>query len=79
MTSLAEAVGMTETPVWMTTSEVAAELRMSQDYVTRMCAQKALKAKKLGKQYRIHRDDLDRFMRAEAPAPPRDRGRKRAK
>lgn len=67
---------MNQTP-YLTTEEAAEIIRKSPDYVARMCNAKALAGKKLGNDWRIHRDDLDQFMRAGSKAPA-TRTRKRA-
>lgn len=70
---------MQQPHVWLTTSEAAAEIRTSADYVARQCDSKAIKAKKVGNSWRIHRDDLESFMRgAEAKAPATRVRRRRA-
>lgn len=62
---------------WMTTDEVAAKIRKTPDYVARQCAAGNLQGKKLGNEWRIHRDALDRFM-VGAPAPATRPMRRRA-
>jgi excisionase family DNA binding protein len=54
---------------YLTVEEVAAEIRMHPEYVTRLCAAGTLPAKKLGNRWRVHPDDLAAFMRGEAKAP----------
>lgn len=58
---------MTE-PEFLTTAEVGAVIRMSADYVARQCNAGNLRAKRLGKDWRIRRSDLDAFMSGD-PAP----------
>lgn len=67
---------MTESP-YLTTDEVAQIIRMDRDYVARQCNAGNLKAKRLGKTWRIHRDDLALFMAGEKKAPA-TRQRRRA-
>ena len=57
-----------DTP-YLTTDEVAAIIRRDRDYVARQCALGNLRGKKLGTEWRIHRDDLTIFMTGEAKAP----------
>lgn len=55
---------------YLTVEEVADEIRMHPEYVTRLCAAGTLRAKKLGNRWRIHPEDLAAFMRgADAQAP----------
>lgn len=65
---------------YLTTAEVAAEIRTSEDYVARQCNAGHLIAKKVGNEWRVHRDDLERFMRGggKAPAARKRGGRRRA-
>lgn len=62
---------MTDTP-YLTTQEAGALIGKSPDYVARQCKAGAIKAKKLGNDWRIHRDALDAFMNPDAglAAPP---------
>lgn len=55
---------------WLTTAEVAAEIRTSVDYVSRLCRTGQLPAKKLGLDWRISRQSLDAFMTGERAAAP---------
>lgn len=65
---------------FLTTDEAAAIIRTDRDYVSRQCANGNITAKKLGTEWRIHREDLDAFMRGtRAKAPPSRAGRKRAR
>lgn len=48
---------------YLTTAEVASIIRKTPDYVARQCAKDAIKSIKLGNDWRIHRDDVDAFMR----------------
>jgi excisionase family DNA binding protein len=54
---------------YLTTEQVGAEIGMSADYVARQCKSGALKAKKLGTEWRIHRAALEQFMGSAEPAP----------
>lgn len=56
----------------MTTDEVAAELNRSKTVVWRQIKRGALPAEKFGRDYRIRREDFERFK-----CLPRDRGRPR--
>jgi len=56
---------------WLTVAEVAAEIRMSEEYVARQCRLGRLRATKLGHAWRISRDALDEFMAAPAVPTPR--------
>lgn len=66
-----------ETPVYLTTDEAAAIIRMSRDYVARQCDAGNLYGKKVGREWRIHRDELARFM-SGSPAPATRPLRRRA-
>lgn len=67
---------MTDSP-YLTSDEAAAIIRSTPDYVARQCSRRAIVAKKIGNEWRIHREDLDRFMRAGGKAPAtRNRRRK---
>lgn len=66
-----------ETP-YLTTAEVAAYLRKTPDYVARQCASGALRGKKLGNEWRIHRDSVEAFMGGPQEAPPTRARRRRA-
>jgi excisionase family DNA binding protein len=55
---------------YLTTEQAAEVIGMSADYVARQCKSGAIKAKKLGTEWRIHRDALDQFMGTVEPAPP---------
>lgn len=57
------------TSPWLTAAEVAALLRMEEDYIRRQCKAGVLRAKKLGTGWRIHRDAVDQFMSAPGAAP----------
>ena len=63
---------------WLTTDEVAATIRVHRDYVARQCSSGALRAKKLGTEWRIHRDAVEAFMRGP-PSPPTTRSCPRAR
>ena len=67
---------MTDSP-YLTTDEVAQIIRRDRDYVSRQCALGNLRGKKLGTEWRIHRDDLTLFMTG-APKAPATRIRRRA-
>jgi excisionase family DNA binding protein len=54
---------------YLTTEQAGAEIGMSPDYVARQCKSGALKAKKLGTEWRIHRAALEQFMTGAEPAP----------
>lgn len=70
---------MTIESPYLTTDEVAAVIRCDRDYVSRQCALGNLRAKKLGTEWRIHRDDLALFMTGDVKAPAaRRRERRRA-
>lgn len=70
---------MTADTMYLTTDEVAAIIRMDRDYVARQCSAGNLRGKKLGTEWRIHRDDLTLFMAGESKAPAtRKRERRRA-
>jgi excisionase family DNA binding protein len=55
---------------FLTTAEVAETIRMSENYVARMCDAGQIKAKKLGNQWRISDAALDDFMDAAGKAEP---------
>lgn len=55
--------------VWLSVAEVAEEIGMSADYVQRQCKSGAIKAKKLGSEWRISRAALNAFMGADGAAP----------
>jgi excisionase family DNA binding protein len=63
---------------YLTTDEAAGIIRKTPDYIARQCAKKTLRAKKLGNDWRIHREDLDAFMRAGGKAPATRTRRRRA-
>lgn len=59
---------------WLTTAEVAETIRMSENYVSRLCDSGQVRAKKLGNQWRISDEALAEFMaggKAEATRPER--------
>lgn len=64
--------------IYLTTSEAAAIIRTSSDYVARQCDAGNLRAKKVGHEWRIHRDELDRFMASGGKAPATRPMRRRA-
>jgi len=47
---------------YLTTREVASQIRRSPEYVTRQCNAKTLRAKKLGNAWRIKPEWLEQFM-----------------
>jgi excisionase family DNA binding protein len=55
---------------YLTTREVAETIRMSENYVARMCHAGQIKAKKLGNQWRISDAALDEFMDASGKTEP---------
>lgn len=54
---------------YLTAAEAAEIIRTSDDYVSRQCRAGVIKAKKVGHEWRIHRDALAAFMLDETPAP----------
>ena len=65
-------------PIYLTSREAAEIIRSSREYVARQCAAGHLRATKLGDEWRIHRDDLTRFMSGEAVPTDRPNRRRRA-
>lgn len=60
--------------VYLTIAEAAEEIREKPDTLRRRCKTGQLKAIKLGKSWRIPREELDRFMRpGSKKASPRNR------
>ena len=57
---------------YMTVEEVAKELRVSTDTVLRFIRRKQLVAYQVGVQYRITRDELQRFMDTRRTDKPED-------
>lgn len=53
---------------WMLTEEVAAEIRETPQTVAEKCARGEIKATRLGRGWRIKRDDLDAYMESNVPA-----------
>ena len=53
-------------PKWETVSEVAEHLRVSEQTVIRLLKKGELKGSKVGKQWRIHTDDLADYLRPKA-------------
>lgn len=49
---------------YLTTSEVGQIIRMDAEYVARMCKAGKMRGTQLGRTWRIHRDEVDRFMSA---------------
>lgn len=67
---------MTSAPTpYLTTEEVAALIRTSEDYVARKCKSGELPAKKLGRSWRITPDAVEAFMRPGTARPTRIRRR----
>lgn len=63
---------------WLTTREVAEEIKKSENYVSRQCNAGNLRATKLGNEWRISREALDEFMGGTVPpARPRMSRRQR--
>lgn len=58
---------------FLTTAEVAETIRMSENYVSRMCDSGQIRAKKLGNQWRISEEALAEFMSGGKAAPARVR------
>lgn len=54
----------------LTTAEVAEILRKDRDYVSRQCKAGAIKAKKLGDEWRISRAALRAFLAGDPVTPP---------
>lgn len=51
---------------WLSVGEVAQALRMDEETVRKWIRRKQLKAYKFGRDYRIRRDDFDRFIEDRA-------------
>jgi excisionase family DNA binding protein len=65
---------------WLNTDEAAAIIRKSRDYVARQCKAGAIRATKLGNDWRIHRSALEAFMGLdEIPATRPNRERRVAR
>lgn len=64
---------MTVETQYLTTDEAAAVIRMSEDYVARKCASGEIRAKKLGRTWRITPAALEAFMSPGRAKPTRDR------
>lgn len=62
-------------PEYMTTAEVAKIIRTSEDYVSRKCASGEIRAKKIGRTWRITREAVAAFMAPGRAAPTRIRRR----
>lgn len=56
---------------FLTTAEVAATIRKSEDYVARLCAGGQIRAKKLGNEWRIREEALEEFMNGGKAEPTR--------
>lgn len=54
---------------YLTCEQIAEQVGKSADYWRRQCANGALKAKKLGNEWRVHRAALEQFMGAPGAAP----------
>lgn len=52
---------------WLTTEEVAAQIRETSQSVADRCFRGELKASRLGRGWRIRQDDVDRFMESRVP------------
>jgi len=63
---------------WLDTVEAGELMRMSRDYVARQCALGNIRAKRLGREWRIARAELERFMESGVKAEPTRPGRARA-
>lgn len=57
-------------PGYLTTAEVAREIRMTPEYVSRKCHSGELRAAKLGNTWRIPVAAVTEFMATRAPEPP---------
>jgi len=57
---------MSQSP-YMTPGEVADELRVTSETVVRWCRRGDLVAVKAGRRWRIHREELERFLKNEQP------------
>lgn len=68
-------------PELLTTAEVAGILRCSTEHVAKLCKSKALPGRNLGGSsgWRVHRDDLETFVRGRKPRATADAGRRAAK
>ena len=51
---------------WLTQTDVAKILEVHPSTISRMISQKKLRAIKVGRQYRIAPDDLDRYIKSSA-------------
>jgi excisionase family DNA binding protein len=54
---------------WLTTEQAGDQIGMTADYVARQCASGAIRAKKLGTEWRIAVKALEQFMGSSEPAP----------
>lgn len=54
---------------YLTTQQAGARIGMSADYIARQCALGAIRAKKLGAEWRIADTALEQFMGTTEPAP----------
>jgi len=55
---------------WLTADEVAAQIRVTREFVQRQCAAGELKAKKVGHEWRISQSAVDAFMSGDKPTTP---------
>lgn len=62
---------------YLTTSEVAATIRETENSVRRRCASGQIRAKKLGDTWRVEESDLVEFMSGPPTRSPRQRLTKR--
>jgi excisionase family DNA binding protein len=54
---------------WLSVEDVAQILKMDEETVRKWIRRKQLKAYKFGRDYRIRRDDFDRFVQERATDP----------
>lgn len=57
------------TPAYLTTAEVAVQLRRTRHWVAEQCHNGALRAAKLGDEWRLTQAAVDEYMAAAAPTP----------
>lgn len=58
---------------WLSTAEVAEQIGLTAESVTRLCSIGDLPATKLGNRWRVHPDDLERYMQPSVKTSPRKR------
>lgn len=58
---------------WLTVREVAEQIKLTEDYVTRQCSAGLLGGAKIGNVWRIEQADVDEFMARRRP-PQADPG-----